>query len=253
MSALTVVAAQAQSVNTTTTLTEQPGASATCPTQGLTVALTNLTVAVTGNTGVPSGTVSIMDGTGSTAVQLASAALDPTGQASFGFYLADGAHSLSAVYAGNTTFIGSTSAPVAVTISSQCDSTFVVAAYNPTQPPTNLTTLTLTPGQSGTATITVTPSQEFVSALKAPAFITLSCSGLPDQASCSFTPENLEILPSQDGGVSSSMVILTYAASTTSISPANRPGKNSTPVAWAFLLPGALGLGGLAWGARRRR
>lgn len=27
----------------------------------------------------------------------------------------------------------------------------------------------------------------------------------------------------------------------------------SGPVAWAFLLPGALGLGGLAWGARRRR
>jgi hypothetical protein len=26
----------------------------------------------------------------------------------------------------------------------------------------------------------------------------------------------------------------------------------SSPVAWAFLLPGALGLGGLAWGTRRR-
>ena len=29
--------------------------------------------------------------------------------------------------------------------------------------------------------------------------------------------------------------------------------NESGPVAWAILLPGALGLGGLAWGARRRR
>ena len=30
-------------------------------------------------------------------------------------------------------------------------------------------------------------------------------------------------------------------------------GNQSGPVAWAILLPGVLGLGGLAWGARRRR
>jgi hypothetical protein len=30
------------------------------------------------------------------------------------------------------------------------------------------------------------------------------------------------------------------------------PQKKGNPVAWAFLLPGVLGLGGLAWGARRR-
>jgi ABC-type transport system involved in cytochrome c biogenesis permease subunit len=30
------------------------------------------------------------------------------------------------------------------------------------------------------------------------------------------------------------------------------PHSRSNPIAWAFLLPGAFGLGGLAWAARRR-
>jgi hypothetical protein len=252
--ALSVVAARAQSVNTTTTLTAQSGANATCPTPNLSATLTDIAVVVAGNAGVPVGTVSIMDGTGNTAVQLATAALDASGQANFVFYLADGSHSLSAVYAGSSTFTGSTSTPVSVAISAQCDSSFVVTASNLTPSPTSATTLTLTPGQSGTGTITVTPLQSYVSSLTAPMFVTISCSGLPDQATCSFTPENIEILPSQNAGVSSAMEIQTVAASTTtSASPASRPIKGSSPIAWAFLLPGVLGLGGLAWGARRRK
>jgi hypothetical protein len=78
-------------------------------------------------------------------------------------------------------------------------------------------------------------------------FVTLSCSGLPDQAACTFTPENVEILPNATAPLTSSVVIATQAASTAS---AGHPGSNT--MAWAFLLPGALGLGGLAWGARRR-
>jgi hypothetical protein len=37
------------------------------------------------------------------------------------------------------------------------------------------------------------------------------------------------------------------------IVPHGRPLRGNSPVAWAFLLPGMAGLGGLAWGARRRR
>jgi hypothetical protein len=48
------------------------------------------------------------------------------------------------------------------------------------------------------------------------------------------------------------MVIQTYAASTVNASPPSPPGNRSNPIAWAFVLPGALGLGGLALGARRR-
>jgi len=45
------------------------------------------------------------------------------------------------------------------------------------------------------------------------------------------------------------MVLETQAGSTASAAPVARPASNS--VAWALLLPGALGLGGLAWGGRR--
>jgi hypothetical protein len=106
-------------------------------------------------------------------------------------------------------------------------------------------TLSLTAGQTGTIIASVTPQNS--SALLAPMFVTLSCSGLPDQSSCTFTPENLEILPSATAPLTSSMVILTQAASSAS---AVHPHSNS--VAWAIMLPGALGLGGLAWGVRRR-
>jgi hypothetical protein len=82
-----------------------------------------------------------------------------------------------------------------------------------------------------------------------PAFITVSCSGLPEQSSCSFTPENLEILPGQDEGVTSDMVLSTQAQGTARAVPPTRLGHKSSPIAWAILLPGMLGLGGLAWGA----
>ena len=236
---------------TTTTLTAQSGTPGSCPTASLSVTLTTLSVAVTSTAGVPTGTVTIKDGTGSNAVSLASAALDSAGLASFVLYLPDGPHTLSAVFASNASFTGSTSTTAAVTISAQCDSAYAVTVSNltPATTPAN----SLTPGQTGTATVTVIPSQEFIASLGGPAFVTLSCSGLPDQASCTFTPGNVEILPGQDAGVSSTMAILTSAASTTSISPATKPGSNPSPIAWAFLLPGALGLGGLAWGARRRQ
>jgi hypothetical protein len=81
-------------------------------------------------------------------------------------------------------------------------------------------------------------------------FVTLSCSGLPDEAACSFTPENLEILPNATTAVTSSMVVGTQIGSQGQASLTPHPSSN--PVAWALLLPGALGLGGLAWGARRR-
>jgi hypothetical protein len=47
------------------------------------------------------------------------------------------------------------------------------------------------------------------------------------------------------------MVLQTLAEGTARATPPAH-GKGATPIAWAFLLPGALGLGGLAWGARRR-
>ena len=107
-------------------------------------------------------------------------------------------------------------------------------------------TLTLTAGQSGTVTASVTPVN--AASLTAPMFVTLSCSGLPDQSSCSFTPENIEIQPGAAAALTSSMVVVTQMASAASIAH-----PRSDSMAWALLLPGVFSLGGIAWGARRRR
>ncbi|MGD0830159.1 MAG: Ig-like domain-containing protein [Terracidiphilus sp.] len=250
MPALSGFAARAQGVSTTTTLSEtSTTANEVNPAAACT--LTTLAVSVAGNTGTPAGSVVIDDAIAGSTVQLGSAALNSAGQASFTFDLAEGTHSLSAVYAGNSTFDGSKSAAASVDITAQCASSFVVGISVPGS--SSAPTMTLTPGDAGTATITIAPSQDFVSLLTAngPAFITISCSGLSDLATCAFTPENVEILPGQNGAVTSSMVIQSFAASTTKLAPGSLPRKHSGMIAWAFL-PGILGLGGLAWGARRK-
>ncbi len=235
-----------------TALTAQSGTQ-TCPTTGLTTTLTTLTITVTGTGGVPTGTVNIEDNASVSPVQIASATLSTTGQATVSLYLANGAHTLQAVYAGNSTFATSGSTYASTTISSQCNTQFAVSISNIS--PSSSSAMTLTAGQSGTAVVTVTPSQVFITSLNttgAPSFVTVSCSGLPSLTTCAFTPESLELLPGQDAGVISSLLIQTQDQSASIVPPTNAGRKNS-PIAWAILLPGMLGLGGLAWGARRRR
>ena len=237
---------------TSTSLSAQSSAQA-CSTSGLTTTLTTLTITVTGAGGVPAGTVNIFDNASISPVQIASAPLSATGQATVSLYLNNGSHTLQAVYSGNSTFATSGSTYASASVSTQCTASFAVSVSNLT--PSTSSTMTLTAGQSGTATVTVTPSQVFVTSLNdtgAPAFITVSCSGLPTLSSCTFTPESLEVLPGQDAGVNSTMLIQTQAQTAGAVPPAPL-GHKSTPVAWAILVPGMLGLGGLAWGARRRR
>jgi len=238
---------------TTTTLTA--GALNGCV-QPLTV-----TVAA-GGTPVTSGTVTILDQFEGNSVQLATVALSSSGTASPSVALAAGSHSLTASFPGISGYSASSSSPaIAVSVTTECEFTVAVSNFSPSSSAAN--TLTLTAGQSGTFTITVAPSVEFTSSLTAPMFVTLSCSSLPDGATCSATPENLEILsttpesclsgsPASACPPTSTMVIQTYAASTVKATPPTPPGNRPNPIAWAFLLPGALGLGGLAFGARRR-
>jgi hypothetical protein len=194
------------------------------------------------------------NGSGGSPVQLASADLNSEGTAVVTVPLATGSNSLTAAFVANTADLSSTSTPAVVaSVAAQCDYTVGVSNLAPASTPADALANTLTPGQTGTATVSVYPSAAFVSSLSAPSFIALSCSGLPDYATCSFTSPSVEIVPGDYAAVTSSMQIQTVAASTTSISPAPHPGKGSSPIAWAFLLPGALGLGGLAWGTRRRR
>jgi Big-like domain-containing protein len=227
MPALSVVAAHAQGLPTQTALTAE--------TRNL-GGRTQVTVAVTvnGEDGLPAtGAVAI----GDNGAQIAGAALNAQGQATVVLTLPAGDHSLTAAYAGDATHQASVSQ--ATQVRAQVSSTpgFAVSVAP--------ATLALTPGQSGTVIASVTPQNS--AALTAPMFVTLSCSGLPDQAACTFTPENVEILPNATAPLTSSVVIATQTASASS---EHHPDSNS--VTWAFLLPGALGLGGLAWGARRR-
>jgi len=241
-------AASAQAIATFTTLNV-----ATSDQSGRTQA--TIQVSVIGADGQPaSGVVAIEDGT----LIRAEAALDVSGQAHSTVTLPGGEHQLRAVYLGDASHRESKSqvAPASGTTNGQPDFGLSLAPVSPTTLP-----MTLIPGATGTALITVTPENN--ATLTAPMFVTLSCSGLPNETSCTFTPESVEILattpatcPTGSAPAScpptSSMLLETQAASNPTGAMNVGPSSNLRTVAWALLLPGLLGIGGLAFGKRRR-
>lgn len=212
-----------------------------------------VTVDVTDEYGLPAtGAVDIKDGDRT----LAEVTLSATGRASTTVRLPGGAHSLRAVYAGDQTRLASSSPVSEATGEVSATPNFQVnlTPISPSSFP-----MVLTQGTSGTAEVTVVPENN--AALTAPMFVTLSCSGLPNQTSCTFSPESVEILsttpascPSGSPAAScppiSSMLLQTQGPGTVG---KTEPHPRANPIAWAFLLPGAFGLGGVAWGVRRRR
>jgi hypothetical protein len=228
VSGLPAVAFAAQATATQTTLSVETQDQA-----GRTRA--SVSVSVTGDDGLPaSGVISLLDH----GRPLAGAALNQQGQAIFAVDLPAGEHALSANYAGDPSHRSSVSATNSVQAQATTTPDFGISVAP--------TTFTLTPGQSGTVVASITPVNS--SALTAPMFVTLSCSGLPDESSCSFTPENIEILPNEVAAIPSNMLVITQLASSASL---QRP--RSSGLALAILLPGALTLGGLAFSFRRRR
>jgi hypothetical protein len=201
-----------------------------------------VSVTVTSSDGMPvTGAVVISD----QGKPVAGVALNALGQATDVLDLAGGVHDLSAAYAGDATHQASASRSTALRA-------LIMAAAPPDfSVSVAPATLSLTAGNTGTLIASVTPTNN--ATLTGPMFVALSCSGLPDQASCSFTPENLEIQSTTTTPLTSTMQIQTYAASSTAKGPAIKPGSGATPINWAILLPGILGLGGLAFGVRRRR
>lgn len=204
--------------------------------------LASFAVAVKGWDGIPaSGTVVIEeDGR-----QLEGAALSAEGQARLELALPAGDHSLTAIYSGDATHEGSVSPAAKVRTQATSTPDFQLTV--------NPASVTLTAGQSSgppvTPSIVVSLAPVNTGSLTGPMFVTLACSGFPDQSSCTFTPENVEILPNATAAVTSSMIVTTQNRNRTA--QHRRPDQN--PVAWAVLLPGTLALGGLAFSARRRR
>jgi hypothetical protein len=197
-----------------------------------------LSMAVIGADGQPAaGSVAIQD----RGKPLAGYVLDAAGRATATIDLAGGDHSLSAVYTGEPAHLGSSSevTPVHAVTGPAPDFSVSVAPA----------TVSLKQGQSGSATVSVTPIN--AASLTAPMFVTISCSGLPDQSACTFTPENIEIAVGATAAINSSLVLATQATSLARAEPNVKRGAQ--PVALALLLPGALVLGGIAFGARRSR
>ncbi|MGB6194405.1 MAG: Ig-like domain-containing protein [Terracidiphilus sp.] len=202
---------------------------------GLTQA--TLSISVAGRDGAPvTGAVTIEDA----GKPLAGVALDSEGHASSVLSLAPGEHHLTAVYAGDETHATSVSDSAAVVAATGSTPDFTISIAP--------TTLSLQQGQSGTIAVSITPVN--AASLTAPMFVALSCAGLPDQSTCTFTPTNVQVLPNATAAVTSSMVIATVAGSTTELTPLKM--RPSNRVTWCLLLPGALGLAGLAFGARRK-
>lgn len=203
----------------------------------------NLEVNVSGEDGLPaSGAVVIQDG----GRQLAAAALNPSGRAALAVDLAAGDHSLRAVYLGDAAHLGSKSQPASVHAQASTTPDFSISV--------SPATLSLPLGQSGSVTASIKPENN--AALASPMFVTLSCQGLPDESSCTFTPENIEILPTSCPNpsastcpIKSTMVIETQLGTGALTRPQML--ERGNPVNWALLLPGTLGLVGLAW--RRRK
>jgi hypothetical protein len=119
-------------------------------------------------TGTPTGTVTFLDGQ----TQLGSSTLS-SGVATLTLNtLNGGVHPLTAVYAGDANFNGSASGLVRV----------AAGDYTLTANPS---TVNIKQGQSGTATVTVTPTNGYKGT------ITLSCTNLPVGVACSFSPASV--------------------------------------------------------------
>ena len=187
---------------------------------------------------------------------LGQSVLNAQGQAAAAFTLPAGQHNLQAIYAGSAASQISSATQVVTP-----QATVVTPSYQISLAPVSPSSLpmTLTAGQTGSLNVTVTPVNN--SALTGPMFVTLSCSGLPSLSSCSFTPENIEITSTTPTSCAAgspasacppvSLMNITTQAPVKAGSAASV--RRNTTVDWALLLPGILGLGGIAWGARRRR
>ena len=144
------------------------------------------------------------------------------------------ARSVTAVYHGDTAFAAST-ASVPVT----ADAASGLPGFTVTASPSSVS---LTPGQFGTVSLTVTSQNGFAEA------VNLSCSGLPVQSTCTFSPD--VVTPSANGSIRSALQISTMA--TSPVKTEKEPGPlGGSRTTWALVVPGMLALAGV--GAVRRK
>ena len=198
---------------------------------------TTLTAHVSGGLGAPSGVVNFRSGQ----TDLGSALVDSEGKASLQTdLLPAGSHPVVAIYQGQSAYLNSISSPELVQANVSTAAGFTVAAT-----PTSLSTAV---GGFVSSNVTVTPVNGFS------AFVSLSCTGLPINTTCTFSPINVQAscTTSATGAQTctpgaSVMQIQTQTPSPNPTASNNDPGMQR----YAFVLPVLFGLATLGAGKRR--
>jgi len=151
---------------------------------------------------VPSGTVNFLNGTTS----LGTGTLNAQGQATFtSATLAVGTYQIVAQYNSNGNFAGSSSSPL----------TFVVSPDPPGITVSGPSSVSVAQGGVAQATFTITPTNTLVGT------VTMSCSGLPVDAYCTFQPQVTNFTLATDQAVS---VLVTFW---TNVPPGTVPSQTS--------------------------
>jgi Big-like domain-containing protein len=214
-------------VKTYTTLTAE-----TREVNGATVATFSATVK--GEDGsAAAGAVALVDGN----KEIAGVALDSEGKATLKLdSLIAGDHTLHAVFhpeaatsaSAAKSFVASSSESVVVHPQTSATPDFSSPALAPA-------TLSLAAGAAGASVVTITAENGFTG------FISLSCSGLPVGATCTFTPANLQIVAGTTN-ITADLTVQTTSPGGVKQGKLSQD-KSASPLVLAVLLPGVLGLG----------
>jgi hypothetical protein len=149
----------------------------------------------------PTGTVTFYDGNtllGSVPVSNSAAAYSSSA-------LAVGSHSVTAVYSGDANFNPNTSAATIVAVTALAPA-FTLAS--------NPGSVSLTAGQQAVSTLTLTANATFSGS------ISLACSGLPANASCTVNPSSVALTP---GATSNATLVVGTVTAAANNKPASFP------------------------------
>jgi hypothetical protein len=181
----------------------------------------------------PSGTVSFFVGSnnlGSAGVQTVNGSSGPVTFATLSAtQLANGQYTITANYSGDTNYIASSSGPAPINI--QPDFSI--------EPSTTALPIQR-PGSSGTMTISMTDLDGFTGA------VTFSCSGLPAEAKCAFSPASLS-------ATGSTTLTITTAAKTGMLKHDGTIHQGTLALAVVGMTIGGVFIIGAPPGRRRRR
>jgi hypothetical protein len=173
----------------------------------------------------PTGAVTVYEGDRG----VAGAALDAEGKAVIRLdSLTAGDHTLRAVYDGDGGRAGSKSDGVQLHPEATAAADFGLAIAP--------ASLSVKAGNNGKLAATVTPDNGFTG------FVSLSCSGLPTGATCTFTPANLQVTSAAAITAEMSLVTTAPAGQEGAIHPPTS-GSGASPLALAFVMPGVAVLG----------